>query len=101
MSGDVADVATGVIRIMRTRCTTCIMRSPRDGQIQLEPSRIAAFIQSVGDAGGYVVCHNTMHQDEGAMCRGYTDAYGLPIDVRLALAAGAGRLVEVDEPEAD
>ncbi|MFE5863207.1 hypothetical protein ACFQ77_22050 [Streptomyces virginiae] len=33
-----------------------------------------------------------------AMCRGYTDSYGLPAAAKEAIASGVGHLVEIPAP---
>ncbi|GAA1592897.1 hypothetical protein [Streptomyces globosus] len=99
----VADPATGEIRILARRCTTCVLNPARTA-IPLPDGRRAEFVRGArDDEDGYVVCHKTFGDGvppgtREAMCRGYIDAYGLPPAVRKALDLGIGHLEEVPEP---
>ncbi|WP_405444623.1 hypothetical protein [Streptomyces erythrochromogenes] len=99
----VADRATGEIRILAGRCTTCVLNPARTA-IPLPAGRRAEFVREArDDEEGYVVCHQTIGDDtppgtREAICRGYADAYGLPPAVQEALDLGIGHLVEVPEP---
>ncbi|MEU6211843.1 hypothetical protein ABZ891_18295 [Streptomyces sp. NPDC047023] len=99
----VADLATGEIRILARRCTTCVLNPARTA-IPLPPGRRAEFVREArDDEDGYVVCHQIFGEDapagtRAAMCRGYVNAYGLPPAVQDALDLGIGHLVEVPDP---
>ncbi|MFE6848311.1 hypothetical protein [Streptomyces sp. NPDC057686] len=99
----VADPATGEIRILEDRCTTCVLNPARTA-IPLPAGRRAEFVREArDDEQAYVVCHKTFGEDappgtREAMCRGYINAYGLPPAVRAALDFGIGHLVEVPKP---
>ncbi|THA77816.1 hypothetical protein [Streptomyces sp. A0592] len=99
----VADPATGEIRILARRCTTCVLNPARTA-IPLPPGRREEFVREARYAeDGYVVCHQTFGDDvppgtRAAICRGYANAYDLPPAVQEALDLGIGHLVEVPEP---
>ncbi|MEV6957212.1 hypothetical protein [Streptomyces sp. NPDC051183] len=98
-----ADPSTGEIRVLRKRCTTCLL-NPAGTAVELEPGRLQAFIEAVRSSrDGTVVCHSTLDPvaplgTPAAMCRGYTAAYGLPAAATEAIDSGLGHLVEVPEP---
>lgn len=100
----VADPATGEIRILSTRCTTCVL-NPAATAIRLAPGRRKEFIRQAREKRGHVVCHNTLPAvvpagTPAAMCRGFAEAYGLPPAVVQAVVTGFGHLVAVPEPPA-
>ncbi|MGW2984151.1 hypothetical protein [Streptomyces goshikiensis] len=99
---EVADPATGEIRILAERCTTCVL-NPAATTIPLAPGRRQDFLREAREKQGHVICHNTLPLfapagTPAAMCRGFAEAYGLPPAVIEAVATGLGHLVEVPEP---
>ncbi|MFE1935956.1 hypothetical protein ACFW95_37365 [Streptomyces sp. NPDC059474] len=97
----VADPQTGQIRILADRCKTCIL-NPAERRLPIPPARLRSFLAEAREAEGHVVCHRTLPDwapigVQPAMCRGYTDTYGLPRAVHGALTLGLGQLVEQDD----
>ncbi|MYS32899.1 hypothetical protein GT025_01980 [Streptomyces sp. SID4920] len=97
-----ADPATGEIRLLEDRCTTCVL-NPAAAAAPLRPGRLQQLIREVQDCGGQIVCHSTLRPvvPEGfpaAMCRGFIDAYGLPLAAQEAIELGVGHIVEVPDP---
>ncbi|BDM74929.1 hypothetical protein HEK616_84160 (plasmid) [Streptomyces nigrescens] len=97
-SPPVADPETGEIRVLKDRCTTCVL-NPAESAAPLAPGRLKQFVTETREADGHIICHSTLSPcaAEGtpaAMCRGFVDAYGLPTAAQLAIRAGFGNLVE-------
>lgn len=93
MSGDVADPATGTVRLMAAKCDTCIFRP--GNLMHLRPGRVKDMVDTCLRNSGHVVCHKTLDEaTDGAICRGFADAYP---GVALALRVGAafGGIIEV------
>ncbi|MFE4264496.1 hypothetical protein [Streptomyces sp. NPDC056883] len=99
----VANRATGEIFILESRCNTCLL-NPAANAVPLPPGRRKQFTEEArSHPDGYVVCHSTMPPvsppgTQEAMCRGYTDSYGLPAAAKEAIASGVGHLVEIPAP---
>ncbi|MFD9575356.1 hypothetical protein ACFWBI_36755 [Streptomyces sp. NPDC059982] len=99
----VADPATGEIRILAKRCTTCVL-NPAATTVPLAPRIHQQFLRKARESQGHVVCHHTLPKvapagTPAAMCRGFAEAYGLPPAVIEAVTTGVGHLVEVPEPD--
>lgn len=95
----VTDLQTGQVRILADRCKTCIL-NPAERRLPIPSTRLRAFLAEAREADGHVVCHRTLPDGaplgvQPAMCRGYTDTYGLPPAAHEAL--GLGQLVEQDD----
>ncbi|RSS94254.1 hypothetical protein EF903_06870 [Streptomyces sp. WAC05292] len=101
----IADPATGEIRVLEDRCTTCIL-NPAPTRAPLATGRLKNFTDAArANPDGHVVCHSTLTPAvprgyPAAMCRGFADAYGLPAAAVEAIEAGFGHLVEVPDPTA-
>lgn len=100
--GEVADPATGEIRILEDRCGTCVL-NPAGKGAGLRPGRLKDFLEGARRKDGHVVCHSTIppavpRNTPAAMCRGYVDTYGLPTATQAVIDAGFGHLVEVPNP---
>ncbi|MFJ4276264.1 hypothetical protein ACIP29_37625 [Streptomyces coelicoflavus] len=97
----VADEATGEIRLLSERCSTCIFRPGNPFRTTM-PERIRSMVADAVVDEGHVTCHSTLPGSapaaaEPAICRGFADTYG---DRSLALRFGdALRLIrEVPPP---
>jgi len=69
----VADPATGRVRLMAKRCTTCIFRP--GNQMFLKPGRVKEMVEACVRDEGHVTCHKTLPvtgtELPGAVCRGW------------------------------
>lgn len=99
---EVADPATGTVRVLSRRCASCIYR--RATRAALGPS-VPALIREARDTGGFVICHETLpawHGDDartpGAICAGYAAAH--PDTFALRVARAIGHIEPVDPPGA-
>jgi len=99
---EVADPATGTVRVLSRRCASCIYRrAMRDA---LGPS-VPALIREARDSGGFVICHETLPAwpSDGAhippaICHGYAAQF--PDTFALRLARAIGRIEPIDPPPA-
>lgn len=95
---EVADPATGTVRVLSRRCASCIYR--RATRAALGPS-VPALIREARDTGGFVICHESLPAWQGAgplippaICHGYAAAYPDTFALRLARAIGHIELVD-------
>jgi hypothetical protein len=84
-------------RLLRERCSSCIMRSPGDGQIDVPAETIRLLIAEALDAEAFVICHSTIYRDdvEPAICRGFADTYSTN---HLRIIRRIGGFTEVEPP---
>jgi hypothetical protein len=95
---EVADPATGAVRVMSRRCDTCIYRrSMRD----LLGESVEALIREARESGGFVICHESLPAWQGqtpaippAICHGY--AAENPGTFALRAARTLGRIHPID-----
>ena len=86
---DVLDPGTGKVRVLSSRCKTCIFRP--EGRAAFGEDRVAEVIGANIDAGALLTCHSTLpygdHPDFGpAVCAGFWARHGL--------ATAAGRIAK-------
>jgi len=97
---EVADAATGSVRVMSARCGTCIYRRALREALG---ASVPALIREARESGGFVICHETLpawqHQNAvlpPAICHGYANQY--PDIYALRIARTIGRIEPVDPP---
>lgn len=97
---EVADPATGTVRVLSRRCDTCIYR--RTMRATLGPS-VPALIREARESGGFVICHESLPaaqtQDSAippAICHGYANQF--PDTYALRVARAIGRIQPIDPP---
>jgi hypothetical protein len=85
------------VRVCREKCSTCIFRP--GNLMHLHEGRLKQIVeQTREDDAGNIVCHQTLDQKQGAICRGFYDAYGEGSMI-LRLARMLDAIVEVDPGE--
>lgn len=62
--------ATG-IRVHREMCSTCIFRP--GNLMNLNPGRLKDMVETVRESDTFVVCHQTLSDAEGVVCKGSWD----------------------------
>lgn len=68
------------LRIASERCSTCIFRP--GNLMTLRPGRVRDMVDDVRQHDSYVVCHQTLGDDLGVVCRGsYEAAYTSPLQI--------------------
>ena len=96
---EVADPATGTVRVMSSRCDTCIYRrSMRD----VLGESVSALNREARESGGFVICHEslpTWQGDEGAgippsICHGFATENPDTFALRAARALGRIQLID-------
>lgn len=99
---EVAEPATGTVRVLSRHCANCIYR--RAMRAALGPS-VPALIREARNTGGFVICHETLPAwpSDGArvpavICHGYAAQF--PDTFALRLARAIGRLEPIDPPPA-
>lgn len=97
---EVADPATGTVRVLSRRCASCIYR--RATRAALGPS-VPALIREARDTGGFVICHESLPAWPGdgphrlsAICHGYAAQF--PDTFALRLARALGSIETIDPP---
>lgn len=97
----VTDEATGEVRLLSERCSTCIFRPGNPFRATM-PARVREMIQDAVANESHVTCHSTLPGSapavvEPAICRGFADTYG---DRSLALRLGSalGTIREIPPP---
>lgn len=93
---DVADPATGTVRLCARRCDTCIFHP--GNLMYLQPGRVADMVTRARRAEGHVVCHKTLGTDAPAVCRGFADGPDQGRSFALRLARALGTLTEISPP---
>ena len=81
------------MRVLRQQCSTCIFRP--GNLMRLDSGRLADMVQSVREKGTFVVCHQTLSEPLGAVCRGSFDKVETP---PVQLAKRLSFVVLVDPP---
>ncbi|MCC9309098.1 hypothetical protein LN042_18760 [Kitasatospora sp. RB6PN24] len=100
-TAEVADPATGEVRVLADLCTTCIFRP--GNLMRLQPGRVRHMVRAALAAGGHIPCHSTLPGvapagTKAAICRGFANAYGRQI-LALRIGAALGTILEVEPPE--
>ncbi|WP_369226708.1 hypothetical protein AB5J52_39360 [Streptomyces sp. R39] len=90
---DVADPATGTVRLCARRCDTCIFHP--GNLMHLQPGRVTEMVTRAGRAEGHVVCHKTLGTEASAICRGFADGPDQGRSLALRLARALGTLREI------
>jgi hypothetical protein len=95
----VADHQLRKTRLMVRKCYSCIFHG--GDLMRLGPGRLAEIVNQSIDAGGFIVCHNSLphgpHPDVApAICRGFYDAYDTQA---LQVARRLWGFVEVAPPQ--
>jgi hypothetical protein len=93
---DVADPATGRVRLCAHRCATCVFRPDSAGWLM--PGRVAAMVAAARAREGHITCHHTLGTDAPAICRGYADGPDKGASLALRLARALNTLHEVIPP---
>jgi hypothetical protein len=95
---EVADPATGAVRVMARRCDSCIYR--RATRRALGTS-VPALITDARARGGFVVCHESLPAWQGdqiripaSICAGYAAAFPDTFALRVARAIGHVELID-------
>lgn len=96
----VVDSATGYLRVLSERCSTCIFRA--GNPMHLEPDRLQKMIHQALGNGDWIICHQTLSYGDnpdcgGAICRGFFDGYG-NLSTLILLARMYDVIVEVPPP---
>ncbi|MEV6401259.1 hypothetical protein AB0M39_41895 [Streptomyces sp. NPDC051907] len=100
---DIADPATGRVRLCARRCDTCIFRP--GNLMHLQQGRVKQMVETCVKNEAHVTCHDTLvHNDRGlpgAMCRGWEQhpQSGASIAVRWMSATGLVTLVDPENGE--
>jgi hypothetical protein len=88
----------GRVHVLTEKCSSCILRAPKDGQIQgLQPGRITGMVKdSQSDDAGNIPCHQTIYTDgvKPAICRGFWDLPNRPAVLNLAVAMDVVKYVD-------
>ncbi|GGZ92351.1 hypothetical protein [Streptomyces bluensis] len=92
LCADVADPATGAVRLCAHRCDTCIFHA--GNPMDLQPGRVTEMVTRARRAEAHVVCHKTLGTDTPAICRGFADGP----DQGRSLARALGTLREICPP---
>jgi hypothetical protein len=81
-------------QVLAGQCSTCIGRP--GNLMRLNPGRVKGMVQSALNAGGGIICHQTLsygdHPEQGgAVCRWFYDHYGRQSNgVRVQSRVGGG-----------
>jgi len=76
---EVYDPETGVLRVMKDKCATCIFRP--GNLMSLQPGRVREMVESARkDEFGSITCHDTLPYSgppgiKSAVCKGWWDGY--------------------------
>ena len=90
--GEKTNVASrGVVRVKSEKCSTCIFHP--GNRMDLRSGRVKDMVDSIRDIEGVIPCHQTLEDEEQAVCKGQFDAYQTPL-VLLALSMGLIEWVE-------
>lgn len=82
----------GKVRVQAERCSTCIFHA--GNRMGLRRGRVKGMVEKCRADGGTIVCHQTLSDDVGAICRGFYDGYADEIPaLRLARHMGVVELV--------
>lgn len=74
------------LRVRRERCATCIFRP--GNLMNLNPGRLRDMVAQVREHDSYVVCHQTLSEPLGAVCRGsFDELYTTPVQIATRLDA--------------
>ena len=101
---EVADPATGTVRVLSRRCASCIYRPAMRAVLG---TSVPALIHEARDNGGFVICHETLPGwQQGdlarippAICHGYAAQF--PDTFALRVARAIGRIEPIDPPDAE
>ncbi|MET8412392.1 hypothetical protein ABZV34_30580 [Streptomyces sp. NPDC005195] len=101
VSCPVADEATGEVRVLSERCSTCIFR-PGNPFRSTMPTTIRDMIAEAVAVEGHVTCHATLPGSrpagvEPAICRGFADTYGHR-SLALRFGDALGMIREIPPP---
>lgn len=101
---EVADPATGRVRLCADRCATCIFRP--GNLMHLEPGRVKGMVEGAIAKQGHVTCHSTLAHNgkglPGAVCRGWEQhpaAVPNSLAVQFMWATGMVTLVDTETGE--
>jgi hypothetical protein len=94
----VADPATGTVRVLSRRCASCIYRRAMRATLG---TSVPALIRESRDTGGFVICHESLPAWQGedpsippAICHGYAAQFPDTFALRVARAIGHIELIE-------
>ena len=59
----------GGVWVMAKRCETCIFHA--GNKMHLNPGTVGRMKRGADEKGTCIVCHETMHDERSAVCRGY------------------------------
>jgi hypothetical protein len=100
---EVADPATGTVRVLSRRCETCIYRR---SMRELLGESVSSLIREARESGGFVICHESLpawHCDDTgippSICHGY--AIEFPDTFALRAARALGRIHLIDPASAE
>jgi hypothetical protein len=79
--GPVSCVGPTGLRVLAEQCSTCIFRP--GNLMHLNAGRLKDMTESVVASQTYVICHQTLDQPLGAVCRGSYDK----VPTRITVAA--------------
>jgi hypothetical protein len=83
-------VGEGGVRVRAEKCPTCIFRP--GNLMSLRPGRVAEMMKEVKESQGCIACHETLGEEEQAVCRGQ---YDLVKTQPLQIAERLGMIQEV------
>lgn len=99
---EVADPATGTVRVMSRRCDTCIYRR---SMRELLGESVSTLIREARVSGGFVICHESLpawHGDGAgippSICHGFATEF--PDTFALRAARALGRIQPIDPTSA-
>jgi hypothetical protein len=94
----VADPATGTVRVLSRRCASCIYRRAMRATLG---ASVRALIRQARDTGGFVICHESLPVWQGehprippAICHGYAAQFPDTFALRVARALGYIELID-------
>ncbi len=95
---DVRDPTTKKLRLLNSRCTTCILGGDDSITPALRPGRLRELIKNIGDS--YLACHSTLSNERpaAAICHGWDKAFGHTSQTMRIMERLNGFLL-VDPPE--
>lgn len=82
----------GKVRVRAEKCATCIFHG--GNRMDLRPGRVRQMVADCKRDESAIICHKTLDDAAGAICRGFFDAYGTEIPA-LRLAVHTGVVLEV------
>ena len=85
----------GIVHVCKDRCSTCIFRP--GNLMHLREGRVKEIVDSTNESGdgSTIVCHQTLHTDQNAVCRGWLDSKSGENDNMMRLARALDVIKEI------